>query len=174
MSIKRQDIHDHFISVYNDYNQAIFRYLTIKIWDRELAKDLLQDVFMRYWNHLDSGREEVREIKPFLYRVARNVVIDQIRKKKPIYSLDNILEEGIDFNDGEDPIQNHEDKDFAESIVPKLDELEDGYKEILTMKYMDDLSIPEIADILEIPANTVSVRLHRAHTKLKKIIEEDK
>lgn len=173
MGIKRQDIHDHFLSVYNEYNQPIFRYLTIKIWDRELAKDLLQDVFMRFWNYIDKGGE-IDEIKPFLYRVARNIVIDQIRKKKPVYSLDNIIEEGMDFGDEENPIQTHEDQNFAKDIIPKLDRLEDDYKEILMMKYMDDLTISEISEILEIPANTVSVRLHRAHTKLKKIIEEDK
>jgi RNA polymerase sigma-70 factor, ECF subfamily len=173
MSIKKQDIHDHFLAVYNDHNQAIFRYLAIKIWDREIAKDLLQDVFMRFWNHIDGGGE-VRDLKPFLYRIARNLVIDQIRKKKPVYSLDNIMEEGIDFGEDDNPIKSHADKNFAENVIPKLDELESDYKEILVMKYLDDLTIPEIADILEIPANTVSVRLHRAHTKLKNIIEKDK
>ncbi len=172
MSIKKQDIHDHFISVYNEYNQPIFRYLAVKIFDREIAKDLLQDVFMRYWTHIDAGGQ-VEKIKPFLYRIAHNLMVDQIRRKKPVFSLDSILEEGVDFSEGDNPVKSHENKKFAESIIPRLDELEDDYKQILIMRYVDDLSIAEIADILDIQENTISVRLHRAHTKLKNIIKKD-
>lgn len=169
MNLKKKDIHDQFLAIYEEYNQPIFRYFALKVWDRELAKDLTQEVFIRFWGYIEKGGE-IREKRAFLYKIAHNLLVDEIRRKKPIVSLDGILEEGFDF--GQNPNEEYEMKDFASQIFPKLDELEDSYKQVLIMKYVDDLSIKEIAKILEIPDNTVSVRLHRAHTKLKKIIED--
>jgi RNA polymerase sigma-70 factor (ECF subfamily) len=148
---------------YDEYSDAIFRYCTFKVSDREKAIDLTQDVFVKVWQYLLSGNE-VENMKALLYKVARNLIIDEYRKKK-FDSLDTMSEAGFEPADtGQlDTISIVE----AGLLVERIKELPDAYSEVVFMRYVDDLSVKEIAEALGEQENNVSVRIHRGLHKLK-------
>lgn len=83
-----------FLKAYDDYSQAIFRYCYFRVFDREQARDLVQETFMKTWEYLASGKE-VQNLRAFLYKVANNMVIDLSRKKKSL-SIEDLAEKGFD------------------------------------------------------------------------------
>jgi RNA polymerase sigma-70 factor (ECF subfamily) len=154
---------------YEEHSDAILRYCIFQTSNRDVALDILQDTFTKTWLYLQDGKE-IDNIKAFLYKVAKNLIIDYRRKKKS-YSLDAITETGVDFEgeDEEENITGNFDKEF---VVGKLEKLEESDREILTMRYINEMSIKEIAEMIELTPNNVSVKIHRAVERLKKILDE--
>ncbi len=157
-----------FVALYDTHSDALFRYISSKMQDRERAKELLQDAFTKYWDYTRTGAE-LDNKRAFLYRIAHNLVIDDRRKKKPDYSLDYMMEEGFDVKTD----SRAEAEIEASDVARHLEKLPANYKEVLVMRYIDDLEIPEIAEILNEAENTVSVRLHRAIKKLREVFSEE-
>lgn len=156
---------EQFIDAYNDYAEAIFRHCYFRVFDRELAHDFMQETFTRTWKYILGGTE-VQNIRAFLYRVANNVIIDHSRKKKSV-SLNSMQEKGFDAkHDTRDSLVSGID---ARAMLPKLDRLDEKYRQVVIMRYIDELSPKEIAEILGDEENTVSVRLHRAIQKLRQM-----
>ena len=162
------DIEKEFIDAYENNADQIFGYCLIKVSDREKAKDLLQDTFMRLWNFMRKGKK-VEKHRVFIYRIASNLIIDHYRKKKES-SLDAMIE-----SSGNEPVDSEEMgvkikyRIDGEIVIRLLEEIPNIYKDVIYMHYIDDLSISEISDIVGESANNVSVRLHRGISKLKKI-----
>src|SRR3989344_280465 len=80
-----------FLAAYDEHADALFRHCLIRVRDREIAKDIVQETFSRTWKYLSEGKE-VDYIRAFLYRVANNLIVDGSRKKKTS-SLDALMEE---------------------------------------------------------------------------------
>ncbi len=158
-----------FIAVYDSHADALFRYISSKMADRERAKELLQEVFTKYWDYIRTG-VELENRRAFLYRIAHNLVIDDRRKKKPEYILDHMMEEGYDVRTEDNVLVELEARD----VNRHLEKLPSTYREVVVMRYIDDLEIGEIAEILGEAENTVSVRLHRAIKKLRELFDEDR
>ncbi len=153
---------------YDEYSQAIFRYIFLKISDRERALDLSQETFTRAWESIIQGTHVIN-MKAFLYRIARNIVIDEYRKKKS-ESLDALFEEGYDFRDTKAP--EVIDQIDGGILLKQLEGLEEKYRDVLMMRYVEDLSIKEIARITGEAENTVSVRIHRAIAKARTLFNQ--
>lgn len=166
--VKRPANQDTFLEVYEEYGDAIFRFCLTKTKNRDIALDLTQDTFIKTWEYLASGKE-VELIRPFLYRVARNLIIDLSRKKKTL-SLDNYLDEGGNIADTAQPeFGKSFDVDQALALVQSLDP---KYRDPLLLRYVEDLSVSEIAKVLSLSENVISVRLHRGVKQLQTIIKE--
>lgn len=164
--MKGENIEKSFREVYDLHGEAIFRFVYFKIGDRERAREIMQEAFMKTWEMLSRGKE-IDNLKAYVYRAAQNLSINELERRKQNFSLEIMQEEtGFDPVDDEAlPDELSEAKIVAESI--KL--LEDNDREILVMRYLNDQSIKEIADILDQSENTISVRLHRALKKLKEL-----
>src|SRR3989338_52405 len=80
-----------FLAAYDEFGDAIFRFLAMKISDREVARDLTQETFTRAWDFCVEGGV-IRDWKPFLYRTAYNLVVDVYRKKRTV-SLDSLIDD---------------------------------------------------------------------------------
>ena len=107
-------------------------------------------------------------MKAFIYRTANNLVIDYYRKKKTD-SLDALSDDGFDpMGDSEEEIIHESEVGIARQVLEKLPPDD---REILVFRYIDGLSIKEIAEAIEESENVVSVRLHRALQKAKKIFK---
>lgn len=169
MSGEHEKIEAIFMKSYDEHADAILRYCVFQTSNREVALDILQDTFTKTWMYLKDGKE-IDNIKAFLYKVAKNLIIDYRRKKKT-YSLDAIIETGVDFAGGneEENAANNFDKEF---VVGKLDKLPEDDREILTMRYVNEMSIKEIADTLDLTTNNISVKIHRAVEKMKKVLDD--
>lgn len=163
-------IEEVFMKCYDEHSDALFRYCYFQVSNREVANDLLQDTFTKTWIYLKDGKE-VENLRAFLYKVARNLIIDYRRKKKA-QSLEAITETGIEFPDedtGEEEKILESDKSF---VVSKLEELDEESREILTMRYINEMGIKEISEALDITANNTSVKIHRALEKMKDLLED--
>ncbi len=152
-----------FLEAYDQLADAIFRHCYFRVSDRERAKDLTHESFARAWQFLSDG-QEVQNMKAYLYHIANNLIIDHYRKKKDI-SLDGLQSDGFDpgFDDREHLVNFIAGKE-ALQVVEHLDQT---YREVVIMRYIDDLSVGEIARVVGVSENVVSVRLHRALKKLR-------
>ena len=111
-------------------------------------------------------------MRAFLYRTAHNMVVDHFRKKSSS-SLDDMLETGYEPSNDEPNDQSRmaEDRLDGQIVLSMLNELDAGQREVLLMKYVEELTISEISDILGEKENTVSVRLHRGLKSLREVYE---
>ena len=154
---------------YEEHSDAILRYCHFQTSNREVALDLVQDTFMKTWGYLSEGKE-IDNIKAFLYKVAKNLIIDYRRKKKS-YSLDAITETGIEFSEG-DESEDATKKFDKEFVLSQLEKLDPDSQEILTMRYINEMSIKEIAEATDLTPNNVSVKIHRSIGKMKQVLKE--
>jgi len=159
-----------FMAAYSEFNDAIFRYCYTQTSNRDKALDLAQETFTRAWQYLASGKK-VEQMRPFLYRIASNAIIDDRRKKKST-SLDSMLEEGYDYADESDEAEQHEIAFEGNQALDALKELDDKYKDVLIMRYVDEMAVKEIAEAIGESENNTSVRIHRGLEKLKNLIGE--
>jgi RNA polymerase sigma factor (sigma-70 family) len=158
-----------FIKAYDSYSDALFRFCYFKVYDRELAKDMVQETFTRTWTELTKGKELVNP-RAFLYTVAGNIVKDFWKKKKalPMGQLEDD-EDGWIF-DIKDESPGQEIEAEVKRAVRMFQKLSDPDREVLTLRFIDGLPPKEIAEALGERENTVSVRLSRAVERLREII----
>lgn len=161
-----QPLEQQFLTAYDEHADAIFRFCYAHTGKRELATDLTQDTFTRTWRYLANGKQ-VREMRPFLYRTARNAITDHLRSQRT-QSLDAMREAGFDIADDASPAI----ATLAEAgrAVKLMQELDPKHRDILVMRYVAELQPREIATTLGESENVVSVRIHRAMAKLKELM----
>ena len=156
-----------FLVAYDEHADALFRHCLIRVRDREIAKDIVQETFSRTWKYLSEGKE-VDYIRAFLYRVANNLIVDGSRKKKTS-SLDAMMEEdGFEVRD--ESITDPADKPAAPQALPHLKSLDEIYRTAITMRFIDEMSPREIAHALGVSENVISVRIHRGIERLSKLM----
>lgn len=159
-------LEQEFLKTYEREADAIYRYCYFRLYEKEKATDFMQEAFTKTWQYLSEGHE-VKNIRAFVYKTANNLIIDFIRKKKEA-SLDAMeeggFEPGIRMNEMSD---NYLD---AKSAVEKLRLIEKEYREVVYMRYIENLTPREIAEVLGESVNIISVRIHRGIKKLKKIL----
>lgn len=163
----RENKSQEFIKIYEEFADAIFRHCFFRVSNRETALDLTQETFTKTWNYTLSGRE-IGDMRSFLYKVAGNLIIDHYRKKKS-ESLDFLQEAGFDPRD-----DTHEKiRDFSEGqeILRAVEKLDNNHKTVIVMRFVEDFSPKEIASILEVTENVVSVRINRGLKKVRAILK---
>ena len=161
---KQNKVINDLMENYNELVNQIFRFIYLKTSSKEIAEDLTQDCFLSTVKYLKD--KEVRNIRAFLFRTARNKVIDYYRiKNRIIYSDELVL--------ANEKISSRDDiamKQDARMIIEKLNSLGEEDKEILMMRYIEDMNIKEIAEALGKNEVVVRVRIFRAMQKFKKIV----
>jgi len=173
--VRKQD-RDAFLEAYDLYIDDIYRFVYFKIGNDEEAKDLVSAVFLRVWNQVQSkGLDESKSLKAFIYKIARNLVIDHYRQaKRPTLNIDDdevsepLADEGRSV---ETEMDNVSDLELIKRSLPKL---KDEYREVILMHYIDELSFAEIAEITGKSRGNVRVMAFRALKALKDLIEEKK
>lgn len=164
-----RNLKDIFQEAYDKHSDAIFRYSFYKLSDREKAKDVVQDTFVRFWEYLASNGVVENE-KAFIYRIATNAIIDNYRKRKEI-SLDLLADEGYDHPDADG---HHKMMRSADSVdaLELLNELDDKERDVMLLRFVEGLSVKEIAEVLGERENTVAVKIHRATKELQEMFEK--
>jgi RNA polymerase sigma-70 factor (ECF subfamily) len=162
------DLQNQFLAAFDAYQNAIFRFCLLKVSNRDVAQDITQETFMRYWQTLRASEDEpekkLSNERAYLYAIARNLVIDWYRRKKDA-SLDSIMETGMDF-EGSISARTITDYASTEEILKVLNTLEEGDRELILLRYIEGYGPQEIAKLLNESPNVVSVRIHRAIKKL--------
>ena len=159
------------------YRQPLFSWLLGMTANRADAEDLFQDVWVRVIRYAERFTDV--SFRAWLWKIARNLLIDFRRKRKPDISLDATAdEEDVPLVDrlvahGAGPSKAVELDDMTERVMRAVAVLPDVQREVFLMRVQGDLSFSEIADTLSIPLNTALGRMHDAMGKLKKLLAEE-
>ncbi len=159
-----------YAEVYDAYVTKMFRFIAYKVGSREVAEDLTSDLFLKLWEYLTNGRErDIKSLNGLIYKMARNLVIDHYRQKSHTAecSIEDILHLGVDTGELEKVHVQME----AAKILTLVRTLKSEYQEVLLLKYVEELSIKEMAVVMEKKRGTVRVTLHRATKTLQGLIE---
>ena len=153
-----------FSSIYDKYVDKIYRFIFIKVSSQEIAEDLCSETFLRGWQ-VFKEREDIENPPAFLYQIARNLIIDHYREKGRTNFVSPEIVPIVDPNPGvEEKMALSSDID---NIRTALVSLGGEYQDVIIYRYLDELSISEIAKIMEKSEGTVRVTLHRALKTLK-------
>mgnify|MGYP001766034284 CR=1 FL=1 len=161
-----EELQRQFETLFAEYSDAIFRHLYYRLGERERAKELTQEVFMRTWQHVAAGKK-LDYPKAFLYTVANRLFINEIRTDRAHRSLESLTETS-DFDvveAGVGPVGQAEEKE----LLDKLGQLSPEDRDVLIFRYIDGLAVQEIAELRSERPNTISMRIARALDRLREI-----
>ena len=156
-----------FGELYDLYLEPIYRFIYFKVSRVQEAEDLTSEVFLRVWQYI-KDEIEIENIKAFLYRVSRNAVIDFYRKnygKETVSLEDHVI---IDNLRADNLIERIDINAQVKIVMQKLDNLKEEYREVIMLKYVEEFSNAEIADIMGRSRGAIRVLSHRAVEALKK------
>lgn len=166
--IRKGDI-DAFEEIYNAYIKKVYQFIFFRVPSKEIAQDLSHDAFVRLLNYIKNNDKEIYFLRALVYKIAKNLVADYYRQRgdeinieEVVYKLgeDSDLEQKVDIEMNVVKINKH---------LKKLKNPE--YREVIILKYLDELSYKEIAQILDKTEKAVRTMLHRALKELKNIIK---
>ena len=168
---------DAFMQFYDLYVNDIHRFVYFKVGKAEDANDLTSTVFLKAWKHvLKNDLDEEKSLRALVYKIARNTIIDHYRRASSgDVSLDQETEEGKKLDIIDDT--QHSDKNLElslniEKIKEALPRLKDEYRELIIMRFVNQLSFSEISHIIEKSKGNARVLTFRAIKALKDIINE--
>ncbi|MBC8198812.1 MAG: RNA polymerase sigma factor [Desulfobacterales bacterium] len=171
LSLKDQDC---FYYLMKRYEIKLLRYIKrLTTVSQEEAEDIIQEIFIKVYRNLNGFNRKLK-FSSWIYRIARNEIINQYRKTKLRLAMTplNIEDEEnlIDsINDTIEINEAYENLENAERVRKALSELPDKYREILILRYLEDKTYDEISDILRKPPGTVATQINRAKASFKKI-----
>jgi len=154
------------------YQHRLLRYLLFLTGKRELAEDLFQETWMRVLLRGSQYNGQAR-FDTWLYTIARNLVIDTSRKRT-MSSLEALSEMYGDDerpfevqSDAPSPLQQFESSETSAQVSAVLLKLDPGYREVLVLRFHEEMSLEEIAQVTRAPLSTVKSRLYRGLAALK-------
>lgn len=167
------DLLDHLIE---QYHYRLFRYLLYLTGSREAAEDFFQETWVRV---IDRGSQYDgrRKFEAWLFTIARNLVIDSRRRRMPS-SSDSLVEPGEGpgleetlASKDPSPADLAAGREESERVGAALGRLPAGYREVLMLRFQEDLSLEEIATVVAAPLSTVKSRLYRGLEELRGMLE---
>ena len=158
---------------YDSYVERIYRFIYFKVGSRSEAQDLTSEVFLKLWQHIKADRE-IKNMNSFIYVIARNSVIDFYRQRSTKQEKERPHEEGSDPSDEGELAAIQSAKFDLQLVLKGLEDLKDEYKEIIIFRFIDELSIGEIAEITKKSPGSVRVIIHRALKALKENLDNKK
>ena len=157
------------------YQSRLVRYLIYLLGSRDGVDDLVQETWLRVLERGGSYDGRLR-FEPWLFRVARNIALDAMRKR-PMFSLDSYEDDGVRSSPA-----SHEPSPYtlaartedAERLAHSLETLEPAYREVLVLRFQEDLSLQEISVVVGAPVSTVASRIYRGLATLRPQFEGGK
>jgi RNA polymerase sigma-70 factor (ECF subfamily) len=151
------------------YREPLYFHARYIVKDHQEAYDLVQEVFIKAMRETRFFNEDFK-IKAWLYRVTSNLCFNQLRNRKRRGTiLDTMMKPEALVADQIETVFAAEQK---EEVMGALAELSDDHRDILVLRYYDDLSYAEIADVLQVKLGTVMSRLSRARMRLMDVMKD--
>jgi RNA polymerase sigma-70 factor (ECF subfamily) len=156
-----------FGELYERYAEVIFRYLYSHLESRLDAEDLTEDVFMRAWKALSKYDERGLPFSAFLFRSARNSLIDYYRQQKALQSI-----EDLDLHSNEPGPEELVSEQLSNAdLRGALAGLREDYRSVIIFRFLSGLSPEETAQVMQRSIGAVRVLQHRALLALKEVLE---
>ena len=159
------------------YKRPVYNLAWRMVGDEEEAKDVTQETFIRAFRAL-STFDLGRPFTSWLFRIATNLCIDHLRRRKPnVQSLDGMRGADDEYRTAEiedaspGPDVQHEMAEQRRMLDRLVQALPPSYRMVILLRHGRELSYNEIAEVLEVPVGTVKARIHRAHSLLRSSLE---
>ena len=144
------------------------------------AEDIVQEAFLRVYLHLDRY-DENQKFSTWIYRIATNLCIDRLRKRKASYSLDAEVQDNEGGMDWYSMLPSNEQSPEDQLLLTEkqlrirkaIETLPEKYKAVVLLRYMEDMSLQEIGDVLNMPVTTVITRVHPGRDYLRYRCDND-
>lgn len=173
LRLKKKDP-EAFAKIYDLYVTPIYRFIYFKVSNQQDAEDLTSEVFLKVWQYATETEDVIENFRALIYKIARNSIIDfyRSRAKSDMPQSDEVLS----------AIPDERQQSFLKQIEIKLDisnielvlkKVKDEYRDVIVLRYIEGLSIKEIAKILDKSNGSVRVLLHRALHVIKEIINQN-
>ncbi len=173
--LKAQDpeLLDHLIEL---YQHRLLRFLLFLTGKREVAEDLFQETWMRVLLRGSQYNGKAR-FDTWLFTIARNLVID-LSRKRTMASLDEMSDSSEDDRpfevamEGPSPLEQFQTREDSAEVTEVLLKLESSSREVLVLRFYEEMSLEEIAGVTKAPLSTVKSRLYRGLAALKPEVEQ--
>lgn len=158
----------YFEEVYDTYVKQIFRFVYLRVNNTQTAEDITSETFLRFWRKIEQEKYIDNE-RALLYLIARGIIIDYYRsKKKTEVKLEEVADEKQFTND--EIIEKIYLNEKITKVYKQLAAIKKEYREIILLRFVEDLEYPEIAQVLGKKETAIRVLLHRAIATLKGIL----
>ena len=172
-------INEAFDALLLRHKDKVFTHIYMAVRDKDIANDIFQETFMKAICNIKQGKyTEKGKFFSWVIRIAHNLIIDQFRAEKSENTISNDEDNDLDiFNDIRLYDENVEDtmvrEQIYEDVVNLMNHLPDNQKEVLRMRFFEDLSFKEIADATGVSINTALGRMRYAILNLRKLAEDN-
>ncbi len=165
-----------FELLFNRHKDRVFAFIMSKVKDRELTEDIFQDTFIKVVSSLQKGKyNEEGKFLPWMMRIAHNLIIDHFRKTSKMRKIRPTEEFDI-FNILDDGSKSQEEVMIQKQIYNDLrlliEELPLDQKEVLKLRYFEEMSFKKISEITGVSINTALGRMRYALINLRKLAEQ--
>ena len=164
---------DAFAEIVEIYSNSIYQLGYRMLGNRHEAEDIAQEAFIRAYVNIKSFNQDLK-FSTWLFRIATNLCIDRIRKKKPDYYLDAEVSgtDGLTMysqlsSNSPLPEKELESLELQDTVQKEILKLPEKYRSVIVLKYIEELSLNEISEILDMPLGTVKTRIHRGREALR-------
>ena len=162
LRLKKKDP-EAFAQIYDLYVTPIYRFIYFKVATHQDAEDLTSEVFLKTWHYIVENNESIENLKALLYKTARNLVIDFYRqraKREFVREEEALL--GIQDDHQQSLLMQIETQADMRKIEIVLRKIKDEYREVIILRFIEELSISEIAKVLDKSKGAIRVLIHRA------------
>jgi RNA polymerase sigma-70 factor (ECF subfamily) len=160
-----------FGEFYDLHLPEIYRYIFLRIRDPDEAEDLTARVFLDAWEGLTGGRrqQEIRNIRAWLFRIARNKVIDYLRTRRPQARLKDDSDAGAPGLPMEEQLQA---SFVSRTLAEGIRKLPPSSQEVIILRFVAQMSAAEVAEIMDISESYVRVLQYRALRQIRNLVSE--
>ncbi|MBI2594962.1 MAG: sigma-70 family RNA polymerase sigma factor, partial [Candidatus Colwellbacteria bacterium] len=155
--------------LYDHYLPPIYRFVLFRVSHREEAEDITHQTFLKAWERIDQYEPRGHSFGSWLYRIARNTVIDTHRKRSPYVSIDEIT---VHLSVEQSQSEFLDTKIEWEMLLTAIGELKDVEQEVLFLRFVEDLSHQETGKVIGKSEGAVKLVQHRALKNLKSILKK--
>lgn len=158
-----------FGSLYDYYQPKIYRFVVLRVGRREEAEDLTHQVFLHAWQRIEEYRFLGFPFSSWLYRIARNAIVDHYRTKREATDI-----EEVDLADATNLERDTDVLLQMHRVRAALLELKDEHQDVIIMRFIEELSIKEVAGALDKTEGAVKLLQYRAMRELQKMLDTDR
>lgn len=158
-----------FGALYDHYQPQIYRFVFLKVAGREEAEDLTHQVFLNAWLGIPSYKHRGFPFSSWLYQIARNQVVDHYRSRRETVSLDAVDPEAFAEKVGEAEMDRNLE---VERAITEIRTLKQEYQDVLVLRFVEDMSVREVASIMGKSEGAIKLLQHRALRVLREKLGE--
>jgi len=156
-----------FGELYSIYIDRIYRYVFYQVKDKMTAEDLIEEIFMKAWKAVGSYRGKGQAFSSWLYRIAHNYMIDELRKSRKHVSLEQETTAIVG-----NPEQEPEEKLIRQELLEAISCLRHNQKQVIILKFLEGLDNREIGQVMGKSQGAIRIMQMRALTTLRQMLNE--